>query len=87
MFNKAQVKEIFEKHAILIGENDVIPFCIARNFISEKAMELAEEYGSGGGKYQNTFCTNGNHLEYFTLRGFQIAATYQNIEELNAKTS
>ena len=71
MLNSTQVKQLFEREAILIGTDDGVFGRRAAQF----ACNPRERLG-------NTFGIGDFQLDYLTYRGFQQAASYANVEEI-----
>lgn len=81
MLNNNQVKALFEKEAILIGSKDAVPAYRAAELFGAAAAEFVEHLGSNG-TYRNRYTAGEYTLPYLNFKGFQAAATYQNIEEI-----
>lgn len=83
ILNKAQVQELFEKEAVLMGDNDAVPFRRAIELFGEQAVQKAW-LPSAGGKFWNVWCL-GQEFEcrYLTLSGFRYAASCRNAELLS----
>lgn len=83
ILNKTQAKELFEKEAILFGENDGIPLYRAIELLGKNAVEFA--INKNDPKYKLTLTYNiflvpiNNSVEYLTFSGFLQAVTYNNI--------
>ncbi len=79
MLNSTQVKQLFEREAILIGTADGVPVYRAAEVFGHQAAQFAcnpsEYLGS-------TFGIGDFQLDYLTYRGFQQAASYANVEEI-----
>lgn len=81
MYNNAQVKEIFDREAILIGTSDGIPYYRVVELFGKVAADFAKHMGHKHGVElygigeDYTIC-------YFTLQGIQNTATYANIAEI-----
>jgi len=79
ILNKAQVKALFQREAVLIGTKDAVPTLRAAALFGEDAVEHAECLG---GKYSNGYGVGGYTLMYLTFLGFQAAATFCNVQQL-----
>lgn len=82
MLNNSQVKEIFEREAILIGTSDGVPYYRAVELFGQEAADFAKwlcRAGNGANMYG---IGEDYAIDYFTLRGIQTAATYKNITEI-----
>ena len=82
MLNNSQVKEIFEREAILIGTSDGVPYYRAVELFGQEAADFAKRLCSNQGGASMYGIGEDYALEYFTLRGVQTAATYKNITEI-----
>lgn len=81
MMNYNQVKELFDRECILIGSKDVVPTYKAVKLFGKAAIDFSERLGEGG--LHSSFYGIGDYnLRYLTFKGFQVAATYQNIDEI-----
>lgn len=81
MLNSNQVKELFEKEAILIGSQDAVPLYRVRELFGDRAAGFAIRSG-GWGNGNNLFGVGDFQLPYVTLSGFQKAASFANVEEI-----
>lgn len=79
MLNKAKVTDLFEREAVLIGTSDAVPVYRVAELFGEKSAN----FGMGfPGKGSNVFSADGDSIRYLTFRGFLMAATYKNINEM-----
>ena len=81
MLNSNQVKELFEKEAILIGSKDAVPLYRVRELFGDRAAGFAIRSG-GWGNGNSLFGVGDFQLPYVTFSGFQNAASYANVEEI-----
>ncbi len=82
MLNNSQVKEIFEREAILIGTSDGVPYYRTVELFGQEAADFAKRLCSSQGGANIYGIGEDYSLDYFTLRGIQTAATYKNITEI-----
>lgn len=80
MLSSTQVKELFEKEAVLFGVRDGVLTERATELFGSKAIDFAskaaEDWIGGFGV--------GNYTAYYlTFAGFQQAASFANVEEIN----
>lgn len=80
MLKEQEVKEIFDKEAVLIGTKNVIPMYKAKELFGKKAAEFA--YSLDKFTYSGGFGIGDYTTRYLNYKGFQIAATYCNVEEI-----
>ena len=79
LLNKAQVDAMFERVAILIGSEDGVPdFCAAELF-GEEAIRYVTSFTGGHG--WNRYYVGSYSCEYLTRSGFQVAATFHNLQQ------
>lgn len=76
---KAEVQELFDKESILIGQSDCVPLHRAKELFGDGAANYAFSISRSIGGY---FGVGDYNLPYLTLRGFQAAASYHNVEML-----
>lgn len=81
LYRKEDVKRIFDKNKILIGESDAVPEYIALEIFGKDAVAFVKHLDKRG------LCSNGYGigvytLMYLTLRGLELAATYVNIRTI-----
>lgn len=76
---KENVRQIFNREAMLIGHSDAVPAARAAIHFDKDALQFARSLGKekafgcyGIGERCSTF-------EYYTLYGLELAATYDNI--------
>lgn len=80
MLKEQEVRKMFDEEAVLIGADNVVPMYKAKELFGEKAAEFAFRF--------NEFAYSGGFgIGYYTVmclkyKGFQIAATYCNVEEI-----
>ncbi len=80
ILNKAQVDALFQREAVLIGTEDVVPVSRAAALFGDSAVEYARRCPSG--RYSNGYGAGGYTLMYLTFRGFQEAASFYNVQQL-----
>ncbi|HIS69119.1 MAG TPA: hypothetical protein IAA58_07170 [Candidatus Gallacutalibacter stercoravium] len=79
MWNKVEVTALFEKHAFLVGSQDVVSEAQAVRLFGNDVVQFAKRLS---GKSWNTYgCGNGRSLGCLTLSGFMTAATFVNVLE------
>lgn len=83
--NKAQVEAMFQREAVLIEAEDVVPAFRVKALFGKDAVEHACVLGSG--KSWNCYGTGDYNLEYLTLRGFQAAASFYNVQQLRQEST
>lgn len=76
ILNKEQVQDLFQKEAVLIGQFDVVPLYRATELFGDKAVE----YAYGVKDSSNCFGIGNYSLPYLTYKGFQLAASFRNVE-------
>lgn len=81
MLNSAQVKELFEKEAILFGERDGVLIDKVIELFGVKATQFANDYSKG---WANGFGVGDFTAWYLTFTGFATAATYANVEAVRS---
>lgn len=81
--NKAQVTALFEREAVLIGAEDLVPEHRGVALFGKDAVEHAKRMNGGApGRYANGYGV-GNYTMYaLTFRGFQAAASFYNVQLL-----
>lgn len=80
MLNSTQVKELFEKEAILIGSEDAVPLYRVRALFGDHAAGFVD--GKYDRKWFNLFGVGDFQLPYVTFAGFRYAASFSNVEEV-----
>ena len=80
---EADLKPLFQKEAVFIGNKDVIPVERACRLLGKKATEHAKRMGRGG-EYHNMYGVDAGSYqqEYLTYNGFKEAVSYYNISIL-----
>lgn len=78
--NKAQVEAMFQREAVLIGTEDGVPAFRVKALFGTDAVERV--CVSGGGERWNCYGMGGYNLAYLTLLGFQAAASFYNVQQL-----
>jgi len=84
MLNHTQVKELFVKEAVLFGSVDGVPVFRAKKLFGPAAVEFVTCQGLGGTHY-NVYDVNDRSIGYLQYCGFQLAATFCNIEEIHVR--
>lgn len=80
MLNSNQVKELFEKEAVLIGGRDAVPLYRVRELFGDHAagyLTITQD----NSRYR-IFGVGDFQCPYVTFDGFQAAAGYANVEEI-----
>ncbi len=81
ILNKAQVDALFQREAVLIGTEDVMPVSRAVPLFGEDAVKFAKRLGEPR-KYSNAYGIGDYTLDYLTLQGVQAAASFYNVQQL-----
>ncbi len=81
ILNKAQVNVLFQREAVLFGVMDGVPAFRAAALFGAEAVDHARAQGTGA-EYSNGYGVGDYTLMYLTLRGFQAAASYYNVQQL-----
>ncbi len=84
MLNKEQVNLLFRQNAVLIGDADGMPRYRAEELFGEEAVDYVMSRDCRNG-YYNWYSIRGYDAPYLTYRGFQVVATYVNIQEIKAQ--
>ncbi len=87
MLNSKQVDQLFQRNAVLIGNADGMPKYRAAELFGEEAVDYVD-YVMGmncRNGYYNEYGIGNYDASYLTYRGFQKAATYVNIREIEAQ--
>lgn len=79
--NESQVKELFAREAVLIGRNDCVPAFRAAEIFGQKAVEHTHRLDHSG-TLVSRYGIGDFTLYALTLRGFQTAASYYNVQQL-----
>lgn len=81
--NAVQVKELFEREAVLIGSVDVVPIDRAVALFGKDAVKHAMMVGHDyPGRYFNGYDIGDYILCSLTFLGFQTAASFYNVQQL-----
>ncbi|MDY3010448.1 MAG: hypothetical protein SOR93_04185 [Clostridiales Family XIII bacterium] len=80
MFKEQEVKMMFEKESVLIGHSDVIPERAVERYFGKEALSFAGKCENG--KHYNGYGIGNFTAMYLSYKGFQIAATFSNIKEI-----
>ena len=80
ILNKAQVEALFQREAVLIGMEDVVPINRAAELFGKDAVNHAFSVGTGSN--WNIYGVGNYGIKYLTLDGFYAAATFYNIQQL-----
>ncbi len=86
MLNSKQVDQLFQQNAILIGNADGMPKYRAVELFGEEAVNYVMGTNLRNG-YYNMYGIRNYDASYLTYKGFQVAATYVNIREIEALES
>jgi len=82
ILNKARVDALFQREAVLIGIKDVVPVFRATALFGDRAVKYALAQDAPGERRWNRYSVEGYTLEYLTFRGFQVAASFYNVQQL-----
>lgn len=82
MLNKEEASALFNQHAWLVDDREVIPVDTAINLTSEAAVNFAKQQGSTA---YNGYGIGDYTMMYLTKRGFSLAVSYQNVNEYRTK--
>lgn len=78
ILNKSEVEKLFEKEAVFISGDNVIPVFRAEMIFGKEAVEYAQQ--KGGEDYSIHYLgAIGKQMRYLYYKGFKKAATYYNI--------
>jgi len=86
MLNSKQVDQLFRQNAILFGNKDGVPKYLAVELFGKEAVDFTINSDWHDG-YYNEYGIGNYDASYLTYRGFQEAATYVNIREIEAQES
>ena len=86
--NKEQVKGLFEQEAVLMGTENCVPAFRAAALFGRDAVEHARRMGtSRPGFFFNGYGVGDHTLGPLTLRGFQAASSFYNVQLLRKEAS
>jgi len=80
ILNKAQADALFQREAVLMDTQDLIPDDRVMELFGERAVEFAHRMGGGGGYGIGDYTAFG-----LTYKGFQAAVSYHNVERIRAQ--
>lgn len=81
--NKEQVKVLFEQEAVLMGTENCVPDFRAAALFGGDAVEHARRLDANRpGHYSNGYGIGDCTMAALTLRGFQAAASFYNVQLL-----
>ena len=81
--NKEQVKGLFEQEAVLMGTENCVPDFRAAALFGGDAVEHARKMNtSRPGFFVNGYGVGDYTMDALTLRGFQAAASFYNVQLL-----
>lgn len=80
-YNKAEVDELFNENALLIGSRDVIPVDRATLLFGKKAVEYAGKWGVDRSSY-GLGEKESIAITFLFRQGFYKAVTYYNIRAM-----
>lgn len=86
LLNSQQVKQLFEQEAVLFGSCDGVPVYRAVELFGSEAGWYADSLANAG-MYSSIFGAGDFQLHYLTFRGFQQAASYANVQAIEASGS
>ncbi len=84
MLNSKQVDRLFLQNAALFGYEEGVPKYRAIELFGKEAVDYVFSTCNTRGNY-NSYATRGPSAWYITHKGFQIAATYMNVQEVEMK--
>jgi len=84
MLNSKQVDQLFQQNAVLIGNADGMPKYRAAELFGKEAVDyvMGRDYRNG---YYKEYGIGNFYASYLTYSGFQTAATYVNIREIEVQ--
>ena len=83
VMNAAQVRALFESEAVLMGSEDRVPVFRAAAIFGEDAVVHVRRLDCGNpGRLINGYDVGDFLLFALTLRGFQAAASFHNVQLL-----
>ena len=86
--NKEQVKGLFAQEAVLMGTENCVPAFRAAALFGRDAVEHARRMGtSRPGFFVNGYGVGDYTMGALTLRGFQAAASFYNVQLLRKEAS
>lgn len=81
--NKAQVAALFEREAVLMGSEDMVPEHRAAALFGKDAVEHAKSMDRAAhARYTNGYGVGDYTMFALTFRGFQAAASFYNVQLL-----
>ncbi len=81
MLNSKQVDQLFQQNAALFGDCDGVPEYRAVKLFGEAAVDFAVSLRDNRGNH-NKYGVKDYSAHYLTYKGFQVAATYANVREV-----
>ena len=85
--NKDQVKALFDKEAVLLGAENMVPDFRAVSLFGQEAIDHAHRMNAGHpGYYANGYGVGDYTLTALTFHGFQAAASFFNAQLLKKET-
>ena len=83
LLNKSQVLALLAREAVFISTEDIVPVYRAAALFGEDAVAFARSANDRKpGCYFNGYGIMGYTLDYLTLSGFQVAASYYNVRQI-----
>lgn len=82
--NLIQTKELFEREAVLFSSRNGIPANRATELFGEEAVRYALKNGDAGRGF-SAWGIGDYLLDYLTISGFQLAATYANVAAIRQR--
>ena len=82
ILNKAQVDALFQREAVLLGTADGVPDFRAVALFGAAAVKHAKGMRATTGRYLNGYGIGDFTLFSLTYRGFQAAASFYNVQQL-----
>ena len=77
----AEVKELFRQEALLFDDEDGVPYSRVSELFGKSALEFAVDF-HGPTRTWGQWYINKYNAKYLVWKGFQLAATYQNVNLL-----
>ena len=82
LLNKAQVDELFRREAVFLGSGDNVPESRVAELFGADAVNFAKRGKATIGENFNGYGIGDFTLQYLTYKGFQAAASYSNVKQM-----
>ncbi len=86
MLNRKQVEQLFQQNAMLFGNCDGVPECRVVELLGQESVDYVMDTNPRNG-YYNEYGIRDCSMPYLTYGGFQVAATYVNVREVEKRQS